>query len=172
MKLQAMTRDIARLQMQLMGVSRHLRQEAHADERSWARLLVLGSIDRHGGTATPSVLATDANMKSSNVAAILRELEANKLIERRPDAEDRRKVRLRLSTAGRKLLRDSRSRRDRWLASALNACLTAAERIQLIQAGYLLERIMVYSGSIPADHDLRRRGEPLKSVGDTSQNAE
>jgi DNA-binding MarR family transcriptional regulator len=147
MRIQSVSRDITQLRRQLMGVSRRLRREATADDRSWARLLVLGAIDRHGGSATPSVLATDEGMRSSNLAAALRSLEARKLIVRTPDAEDRRKVRLRLSAAGRRFLGDNRARGERWLAEAVDASLTAGERAHLIKAGALLDRIMACSKS-------------------------
>jgi DNA-binding MarR family transcriptional regulator len=140
-------RDITKLRTQLMAVSRRLRREAQTDDQSWARLLVLGAIDRHGGSATPSVLAADEGMQSSNLAAALRDLEAQKLIVRTQDAQDRRKVRVRLSAAGRKLLYDNRARRERWLTETMNACLTVAEYADLIKAGPLLERIMAYPES-------------------------
>lgn len=141
MKNQPASRAITRLRMQLMTVSRRLRREAHADDRSWARLLVLGAIDRHAGSATPSALSVDQGMRSSNLAAMLRSLEARKLIVRTPDGEDRRRVKIRLSPLGRKWLDDSRARRDRWLAESMATCLTAKERALLIEAGPLLERI-------------------------------
>jgi DNA-binding MarR family transcriptional regulator len=147
MKIQSAPRAITQLRMQLMTVSRRLRREAHADDRSWARLLVLGAIDRHGGSATPSVLAVDQGMRSSNLAAMLRSLEARKLIVRTPDDEDRRKVRIRLSPLGRKWLNDSRARRDRWLAESMAACLTAKQRGLLIEAGPLLERVAACPGT-------------------------
>jgi DNA-binding MarR family transcriptional regulator len=147
MKIQPAPRAITQLRMQLMTVSRRLRREAHADDRSWARLLVLGAIDRHGGSATPSVLAVDQGMRSSNLAAMLRSLQARKLIVRTPDDEDRRKVRIRLSPLGRRWLDDSRARRDRWLAESLASCLTAKQRALLIKAGPLLERIAACPGT-------------------------
>lgn len=130
-----------------MGVSRRLRREATADDRSWARLTVLGAIDRHDGSATPSVLAADEGMRSSNLAAALRSLEARKLILRTPDSDDRRKARIRLSAAGQRFLDDSRARGALWLDAAMNACLTAGERTHLIKAGALLDRIAAYSGA-------------------------
>jgi DNA-binding MarR family transcriptional regulator len=144
MGIQRPTRNITRLRSQLMGVSRRLRHEATADDRSWARLLVLGAIDRHGEAATPSVLAADEGMRSSNLAAALRSLEARKLIVRTPDTKDRRKVRLRLSAAGQRFLDDSRARGERWLTEAMDAYLTPSERADLIKAGALLDRIMAY----------------------------
>jgi DNA-binding MarR family transcriptional regulator len=148
MRFQSPAHDITRLRSQLMGVSRRLRREATADDRSWARLLVLGAIDRRGESATPSVLAADERMRSSNLAAALRSLEARKLIVRTPDTKDRRKVRLRLSAAGRRFLDDSRARGERWLAEAIDAHLTASERAHLIKAGALLDRIMAHSKAV------------------------
>lgn len=144
MGIQRPTRNITRLRSQLIGVSRRLRNEATADDRSWARLLVLGAIDRHGEAATPSVLAADEGMRSSNLAAALRSLEARNLIVRTPDTQDRRKVRLRLSAAGQRFLDDSRARGERWLSEAMDTYLTASERADLIKAGALLDRIMAY----------------------------
>jgi DNA-binding MarR family transcriptional regulator len=136
---------ITQLRMQLMSLARRLRREAQSDDQSWARLLLLGAIDRHGGAATPSRLAEAESMRSSNLAAALRDLEADGLILRTPDAEDRRKVRVQLSEAGRELLHANRARRERWLAEAVDACLTEEERARLIDAGALLERIAAYS---------------------------
>jgi len=148
---QAYLNDITRLRTQLMSLARRLRREAQSDDQSWARLLLLGAIDRHGGEATPSRLAEAESMRSSNLAAALRDLEADGLIIRTPDAEDRRKVRVQLSDAGRALLHDNRARRERWLAEAVSACLTEEERARLIDAGALLERIAAYSDSDGAD---------------------
>ena len=131
-----------------MDASRRLRQEASANDRSWARLLVLGAIYRHGGSATPSVLAADEGMRSSNLAAALRSLEARKLIVRTQDTKDRRKVRLRLSAAGQRFLNESRARGERWLAEAMDACLTASERAVLIKAGVLLDRMVAHSKAV------------------------
>jgi hypothetical protein len=93
-----------------MDVSRRLRREATADDRSWARLLVRGAIDRHGELATPSVLVADEGMRSSNLAAALLFPEARKLIVRTPDTKGPREIRLRLSATGQRFLDDSRAR--------------------------------------------------------------
>ena len=142
--------EVTHLRIQLMSLARRLRREAHSDEQSWARLLLLGAIDRHGGTATPSALAADQGMQSSNLAAALRDLASEGLIARTPDSEDRRKVRVALSEAGRALLRDNRARREGWLASAMGACLSDEESALLVAAGELIERIATYSGEEPA----------------------
>ncbi|WP_241171218.1 MarR family transcriptional regulator, partial [Serratia marcescens] len=81
--------DVTLLRTQLMSLVRRLRRESRSDEKSWAQLMLLGAIDRHGGEATPSLLAESERMRSSNLAAALRELEADGLLMRTPDAEDK-----------------------------------------------------------------------------------
>ncbi|WP_460429053.1 MarR family winged helix-turn-helix transcriptional regulator [Azotobacter armeniacus] len=111
-------------------------------------MLVISAIDRLGDGVTPSMLAASENMRSSNLAAVLRELEASGLIIRTQDALDRRKVRVRLADAGRHVLQLSRQRRDDWLTAAMMACLTGEERERLINAGEFLERLAAYSDQI------------------------
>src|SRR5476651_1780527 len=108
--------DITRLRVQVMSLSRRFRREDRGDEESWARLLLLGAIDRGGDNATPSSLAAGEGLRSSNLAAALRELEQRGLITRKPDAKDQRKVRVGLTAQGRTLLVESRARREQWLA--------------------------------------------------------
>ncbi len=126
--------DVTLLRTQLMSLVRRLRRESRSDEKSWAQLMLLGAIDRHGGEATPSLLAESERMRSSNLAAALRELEADGLLVRTPDAEDKRRVRVRLTPAGLGLLQQSRTR-EAWLLAAMESCLTEQEQAQLIEAG-------------------------------------
>lgn len=63
-------------------------------------MLIVSAIDRLGGNATPSAMGRAEAMRSSQMAAVLRDLDASGLIERLPDAADRRITRLRLSPLG------------------------------------------------------------------------
>ena len=63
------------------------------------------------------------------------------MIVRRPSGEDRRKLILDITAAGRKALAQDMAARDLWLASALPA-LTEAERLVLRLAANLIERIV------------------------------
>ena len=124
-----------------MELARRLRREAGSDEETWSRLLLLGAIDRSGDAATPTVLAAAEGLRSSNLAKALKELEARELITRRPAADDRRQVKVALTERGRAALGEVRSRRDRWLAAAIEATLTAEERATLAAAGALMSRL-------------------------------
>ncbi len=124
-----------------MNLSRRLRREAQSDDRSWSRLQLLGAIERAGDDATPTMLGEAENMRSSNLAAVLRELEGDGLILRTPDAEDRRKVRVRLTQTGYQVLHENIARREQWLAEAIERSLTKEERALLFKAGELLNRV-------------------------------
>jgi DNA-binding MarR family transcriptional regulator len=137
--------EISRFRTQFMNLFRRLRQEAQSDDRSWTRLALLGSIERAEDGATPSLLKDLESMRSSNLAAALRELEASGLICRTPDKEDRRKVRVRLTKAGITTLHENIDRREAWLADAIEKSLTAEERALLFKAGKLFDRIVAYS---------------------------
>jgi DNA-binding MarR family transcriptional regulator len=130
-----------------MSLTRRLRREAHADDRSWGRLQLLGAIERAGNAATPTMLGESESIRSSNLAAALRELEAEGLIVRTPDADDRRKVRVRLTRTGQEVLHENITRRERWLAGAIDQCLTRDERALLFKTGELLDRIASFEGS-------------------------
>jgi DNA-binding MarR family transcriptional regulator len=129
-----------------MNLSRRLRREALSDDRSYTRLQLLGAIERSGDAATPTMLGESQSMRSSNLAAALRELEADGLIVRTPDAEDGRKVRVRLTPTGQKVLHENIARREQWLAEAIEGSLTKEERALLFKAGGLLDRLASYPG--------------------------
>jgi DNA-binding MarR family transcriptional regulator len=137
-------RDITSFRTRFMNLSRRLRREAASDDRCWSRLQLLGAIERAGGEATPTMLGESESMRSSNLAAALRDLETDGLIARTQDAEDRRKVRVRLTRTGHEVLYDNIARRERWLAKAIVQSLTKEERALLFKAGKLLDRVAGY----------------------------
>jgi DNA-binding MarR family transcriptional regulator len=132
---------VSNLRAQIMSMARRLRREANSDEGAWSRLLLLGAIDRQGGNVTPSQLAASEGMRSSNLAAALRDLERLRLLRRTPDQHDGRVVRLSLTASGKTSLNAVRLSRDRWLAKAIDLCLTPKELTVLLQAGDLIERL-------------------------------
>jgi DNA-binding PadR family transcriptional regulator len=112
---------------------------------------------RHTGYAAPKGQPGDAARDYSvgrrivaevaNLAAALRELERDGLVVRTPDAEDRRKVRVRLTQTGRETLYENITRREQWLAEAIEQSLTKEERALLFKAGELFDRVAAYRGA-------------------------
>ena len=101
---------------------------------------VLGRIDREGPQSTADLAASE-RMRPQSMGQTLAELEAQGLISRRPDAEDRRRKLIELTDAGREMLAEDRRRRVGWLAEAIEEHFTVAEREVLGRAIPLLERL-------------------------------
>lgn len=133
--------DPALLRNQIMGLVRRLRSDTQSGSIPLAQLSLLGTIDRLAQQATPSALAGAERMRSSNLASLLRSMEESGLIRRVVDTKDRRKIRVSLTRHGRLVLQQDRLRRDQWLASTIQTCLTRQEQQLLAEAGALLDRI-------------------------------
>jgi DNA-binding MarR family transcriptional regulator len=101
---------------------------------------VLGRLDREGPQST-SKLAAAERVRPQSMGQTLAELEAQGLIERRPDPADGRRALLELTEAGRATLQEDRARREGWLAGALEESFTDEEREVLDQAVRLLSRL-------------------------------
>lgn len=133
--------QISEFRYQLTRLAKRLRQVSQNDPQTWSRMLVISAIDRMGSDVTPSELARAEDLYSSNLAALLKQLENEGLVERRSDLSDRRKVRVRLTESGEKELARSRKRRDDWLEQAIRKALTEKESEALLSAAPFLGRI-------------------------------
>lgn len=130
--------------LQLMALLRRLRRESDGGDIPLSKLMLLAALLRLGGTASPTELATVEGLRSSNVAALLRELEKEGMVRREADAGDRRRLHVVITDAGAEAVLANRSRREAWMAEAVTACLSAEERAQLIAVGGLLQRLAEY----------------------------
>lgn len=103
--------------------------------------MTLGAIERLKSQATPTDIALELGMKSSNMAKILGELATESLIEKLSDTQDRRKTRLSLTEAGARLVAERRNQRDVWLATAVETSLSRTEQKELLRLVPLLDKI-------------------------------
>jgi DNA-binding MarR family transcriptional regulator len=101
---------------------------------------VLGRLDREG-VRSASDLAVAERVRPQSMAQTLADLEADGLIVRRPDPDDRRRTLVELSEAGRDALERDRRHREGWLARAIAEELSEEEREVLGEAVGLLERL-------------------------------
>jgi DNA-binding MarR family transcriptional regulator len=95
----------------------------------------------HGGPATSSELARQAQITAQAMGTTLSALQARGLVERRADHEDGRRVILTVTGAGRQELSDKRNARTELLSRILTGTFTPAEREQLAAVAPLLERL-------------------------------
>jgi len=132
------------LRVAIGRVARGLRR-LYAAERddgaaSFIELAILVRLDREGPTF-PSELAAGETVTSQAIAGIVRELERRDLVQRSGDLEDRRRVLVAITDAGRELL----MRREQAVVDATVRALeedyTPAERRRLEAAVPLLNRL-------------------------------
>ena len=104
------------------------------------RLAVLGRLSR-GGPSNIRDLAAAERMRHQSMAQIVDGLEAEGLVTKKPDPEDRRRAVVDLTPEGTALVRQVRARRESWLAGVLERELDDEEREVLQRAIRLLDRV-------------------------------
>jgi DNA-binding MarR family transcriptional regulator len=133
--------DIAALASDLRVVVgqliRRLRSEQHLFPLNQAS--VLGRLDRCGPQSV-SDLASAERVRPQSMAQTVGDLEADGLVDRSPDPDDRRRAIVTLSESGRQRIEADRAARESWLVKAVEA-LPESDRETLESAVALLGRI-------------------------------
>jgi len=116
---------------------------------------ILRMLGASGGLSQQE-LSSRLGIHPSRLVAILDALEEQRLVERQPNADDRRQYALHLTEKGHGMLSEI-SRIGRAHLESLCASLTTAEREQL---GELLQKIATEQGLSPSVHPGYRRMKP------------
>jgi DNA-binding MarR family transcriptional regulator len=127
------------LRLVIVRTARRLRQEAGV-ELSPSLTAALATVGRHG-PLTPSELAARERIQRPTATRVLAKLEDLELIQRTPDAQDRRSSLLAATPAGTALLDELRTRKTAFLAERLET-LEPEERATLDRAADILERML------------------------------
>ena len=128
----------SQLRLAVMRLARRLRQES-AGDITLSQLSALSVVDREGPLSLGE-LADLERIAPPSMTRIAARLEEEGWVVRTVDASDRRVARLRISDSGRALLKETRTRRDAYLATRLR-CLCVEDREVLDRALPLLERL-------------------------------
>lgn len=132
-------------------VQAHLRQENLSAPR-WRLLLHLYAAELRGEAAvSPTQLSRFQNVTKNTISSLLRSLEEDGLIERELDRHDRRQFHIRLSNAGRELIRSSTPGHITYL-NHLVSDLTPAEIDQLCALLEKLHRSLIHHGDLPSTY--------------------
>jgi DNA-binding MarR family transcriptional regulator len=132
--------DTAALASDLRVVLGQLLRRLRAEHRfPYTQGVVLGRLDREG-VRSVSDLAAAERVRPQSMAQTVGDLEADGLVARRPDPEDRRRALVSLTEAGRAELEAERRRREGWLVRAIEE-LPADDREIVERAIVLLERL-------------------------------
>ena len=102
--------------------------------------MVLARLERDG-PATTSGLAAAERVRPQSMSQTVADLGVAGLVERTPDPTDGRRILISITEQGRATLAEDRARRDGWLASAIEADLTAEEQEILSRAVEILHRL-------------------------------
>jgi DNA-binding MarR family transcriptional regulator len=132
--------DTARTASELRVVLGQLMRRLRAEHRFPIQHgAVLGRLDREG-PASVSDLAASEKVRPQSMAQTVGDLEADGLVERRPDPDDRRRAIVELTTAGHETLEDDRGRRVGWLVSAIEE-LPEREQAVLARATAIIGKL-------------------------------
>lgn len=118
---------------------RRLRMERSSEQITDGQYAVLAALS-NGGPTTPSALADAEHVQPPHMSRTLNTLVAAGLVRRDEHPTDGRQVIVSITDAGAVEVRETRRRRNEWLAGRLGK-LTREERRVLAQATVLLRRL-------------------------------
>jgi DNA-binding MarR family transcriptional regulator len=129
----------ARLRLTVMRLARRLRQQAPAGVTP-SQLSVLATLSIKG-PMTLGMLAEAERVRPPTMTRIVTALEEERLVDRTPDPNDRRRATILLTDAGRRLVATSRSRKTAYLVERLRD-LPKKDRATLARAADVLDDIL------------------------------
>ena len=128
--------EASELRMATFRLARRLRAERAIDAMSDGQFAVLAALKVHG-PHTLGELADRERVSSPSMNRTVNCLEESGYLARTPDIDDRRKVNISLTDAGREVVEETVRRRDAWLEEAL-AALTPQQRHLLAEAAEIM----------------------------------
>ena len=130
------TRTASELRVVLGQLVRRLRAEHRFPLMHGA---VLGRLDREGPQSVSDLAAVE-RVRPQSMAQVVGDLEADGLVHRSPDPDDRRRALVELTEQGRATLNEDRRHRVGWLVSAIEE-MPPSEREVLGRATTILRRL-------------------------------
>jgi DNA-binding MarR family transcriptional regulator len=129
----------AELRVALMHVTRRLRHERGSDDITPGQYSVLAVIGLHKAM-TPRDLAAHEKVQPPSMTRTIALLESLGLVARQEHPTDRRQVLISLTEDGHAAVKETRRRRDRWLAKRLSE-LEPEDRATLARAAKILAQV-------------------------------
>jgi len=136
----------SRLRLSATRLARQLRKESSTGLTP-SQVSALATVQRCG-SLTLGELAAHERVAPPSITRVVAKLEDDGLLERTPDANDRRVGRISLTPDGLELLDESRLRRNEWLASRIDT-LDPEQRAQLHAALDVLDALAVSPSVLP-----------------------
>jgi DNA-binding MarR family transcriptional regulator len=130
----------ARLRLSSTRLARRLRQQAGTGHTP-SQLSALATIDHHG-PLTLGALADHERVAPPSITKVVAKLEADGLVVRATDADDRRVQRVSTTRAGRNLIAETRRRKTTWLTARIRE-LPPDEQARLVAALDVLDHLAI-----------------------------
>jgi DNA-binding MarR family transcriptional regulator len=127
------------VRMATFRLARRLRSQRAVDTMSDAQFAVLAALTVHG-PHTLGDLAELERVSAPSMNRTVNGLEESGYVTRTPDENDRRKVNIALTDAGRDVVDETVRRRDSWLEEALQS-LEPAQRALLADAAVIMREV-------------------------------
>lgn len=128
------------LRQSLARLNRPLRLQSRKTGLSPTKHSILGQLYRDG-SKNPKAIALAEGLQPQSITRALEALEEGGLVLRQQDESDRRQFQLEITSKGRDLVVRDATRRALWLATAIDASLTAFEKDLLRLSIQLLDKV-------------------------------
>ena len=143
-RLPANPEAVALIARAVTQLARRLRAARPEGSVSLSALSILATLHRLG--PMPAVkLAQAERLKPQSLTRLLADLDADGLIRRTRDTEDKRMLIIEITSAGRATLAHDMAARRAWLAEAMGRSLDSAEQGLLARAAELMQRLALES---------------------------
>ncbi len=134
-----LSREAADFRMATFRLARRLRSERAVDRMSDGQFAVLAALSVHG-THALGALAERERVSAPSMNRTVNCLEESGYVTRTPDPDDRRKVNIDITDAGRAVVEETVRRRDSWLEAVL-VSLEPDQRNVLARAAALMQEV-------------------------------
>lgn len=124
----------------ILLLGRRIRQERSNDAITLSEFAVLGALDHHG-PMTPGKLAEHEQIQPPSMTRTLANLTRKGFVTKTGHPTDRRHVLVALTDAGVDMVKETRRRRDAWLAQRL-ARLQPEQRAVLAEAARIMRTLV------------------------------
>jgi DNA-binding MarR family transcriptional regulator len=129
------------LRSAVSALHKGLRKQAFSvNTYSMTEMETIGHLSR-SAALLPTELAALARVKTQSMSQILKKMEAQGVIRRKPSRDDKRKVFISLTPFGKKLVEKAKYDKDEWLKDAIDRSLSEKEKELLVRVLPVLNKL-------------------------------
>ena len=129
------------LRLAVSALHKGLRKQTQAASTySMTEIETIGHLMANG-TLLPTTLASLTKITTQSMSQILKKMEKEGIVKRTPSKDDKRKVYISLTAAGKNKVEKTRYEKDEWLKTIIDTVLSAKEKKLLIKSLPVLNKL-------------------------------